>query len=78
MEAGVISQNYLLKRPPEPSTIKVLVDQAVMPSLIDAAAAVEQQIERIGCCARRAPLSSIGAAFGLALVASRVLRRRRR
>ena len=74
MEAVLISRSYLSKRPAPPSAVKVLVDQSVIPSLIDAAAAVEIQFERIAACARRTPLLGVAAAFGIGWTASRVLR----
>nr|WP_294505869.1 hypothetical protein [uncultured Rhodopila sp.] len=73
----MIGRNYLLKQPAAPSPVKVLVDQSVIPALIDAAAAVEVQIERFGGRARRAPVLCVGVAFGLGWAASRVLRFRR-
>jgi hypothetical protein len=74
----MIGPKYLLKKPAPPSPVKLLVDQSIIPSLIDAAAAVEQQIERIAVCARRAPMTSLGVAFGLGLLASQVFRTLRR
>ena len=74
METGVISRSYLLKRPPHPGPVKVLVDQSIIPAMIDAAATVELQIERIAARARRAPLLGVAAAFGVGWIASRMLR----
>ncbi len=74
METILITRNYLLKRPPPPSPVKVLVDQSVIPALIDAAASVEIQFERIAARARRAPLICVGVAFGIGWLASRALR----
>nr|WP_294527832.1 hypothetical protein [uncultured Rhodopila sp.] len=70
----MIGPNYLLKQPAPPSPVKVLVDQSVIPALIDAAAAVEVQIERFGGRARRAPMMCVGVAFGIGWAASRILR----
>jgi hypothetical protein len=75
MEAVLISRNYLLKRPSPPSAVKVMVDQSVIPAMIDAAAAVEMQFERIAVVARRAPLIGVAVAFGAGLLASRIVRR---
>jgi hypothetical protein len=74
MEAAMISRNYLLKQPASPSPVKILVDQSVIPALIDAAAAVEVLFERFGGRARRTPMTCVGVAFGLGWAASRVLR----
>jgi hypothetical protein len=70
----MVSRNYLLKQPAAPSPGKVFIDQAVIPALIDAAAAVEQQLERVATGVRNAPILGMGVACGVGWLASRAAR----
>jgi hypothetical protein len=61
----MVTQAYLLHRPPPPSNPKRFLDQQVIPALIDAAAAVEAQIETAANTTRRNPLLACGAMLAI-------------
>ncbi len=59
----MIGPRYLLHKPGGPATPKVILDQQVIPALIDAAGWVEGQAERFAGEVRRAPGPALGAVF---------------
>ena len=66
----MVGQRYLLAKPQPPSALKRQFDQEVLPAAINMAASVEAVVERIARHARRQPLATVGAAFGLAFTLS--------
>lgn len=75
----MVSQRYLLDKPPAPGAWKRWVDQAAIPAAIDLAGRCETVLEHGAVRARRAPLLALGAAFlaGAGLAAALTPPRRR-
>lgn len=68
----MVTKHYLLDQPKPPSALKVRFDQQVIPAAINAAGSVEAGLERVAQRARKQPLAALGAAFGLAFLATRL------
>lgn len=66
----MVQPSYLLRKPPRPSTAKILFDQRIVPGAINAAGAVEAGVERIVTFTSRSPMVALatsliaGAALG--------------
>ena len=74
----MVSRTYLLaKDGPPASPPKIFLDRTVVPALINAAGDVEAMLERIAARTRNAPIPAAAAAFGVGLLLSVVLMRRR-
>jgi hypothetical protein len=69
----MVSKAYLLEKPAAPSAGKLFLDQHLIPLMIDAAGAVEQELERVAGIARAAPLASLAAALGVGWILRTVL-----
>ena len=68
----MVDKSYMLSEPPGPSALKVKWDQQAIPLLIDAAGAVEVQLEKVSATVRRLPLTCLLVAAGVGLLAARV------
>lgn len=73
----MVSQSYVLEKPPPPSAAKVFFDQRVMPVAIDAAGAVEARVERLAGHARRQPIVAVSVAIGVGVLLSMLMGRAR-
>jgi hypothetical protein len=71
----MVSLAYLLK---PPSAIHRFVNQRALPVLIDAAGAVELQLEQVAIAARTAPLACLVVAAGAGYLARTLLGNRNR
>jgi hypothetical protein len=72
----MIEPGYLSRKPAPRSAPKRLLDQNVIPALIDAAGGVEAAIERWAIQVRHAPARSLGIALGAGALVSFLLARR--
>jgi hypothetical protein len=70
----MVSRGYLLKKPAPPSPVQAFVNQSVVPTLIDAAAAIEQRLERIACGVRCAPMFGLGMAVAMGWLTAQIFR----
>ena len=60
----MVSRNYLLKKGAGPSGLKVSLDQRTIPTVINAAGAVEGILELVAVQVRRKPIALLAAAVG--------------
>ncbi len=65
----MVSSDYMLKKPSRPSAPRLLLDQRVLPALIDLAGGVEARLERIAARTRLLPLTGLSAGLGIGLLA---------
>ena len=72
----MVDRDYLLSEPPPPSPLKVRWDQQAMPMLIDAAGAVEGQLEKVSATVRQAPITCMLIAAGFGFLAAQTGRPR--
>jgi hypothetical protein len=61
----MIDRRYVLEKPPAPPAWKRYLDLTVLPTLIDAAGALEGVVERVSVGGRVRPLTQIAVALGL-------------
>ena len=73
----MVSSAYLVDKPNGPSSAKVILDQMIIPALIDIAGDMEAMLERLSTRTRSAPGVALGTAFGLGVIVSLALRSRR-
>ena len=73
----MIKPDYLTHKPGGPSSPKRVLDQQIIPVLIDAAGGLEAIIERWSTRVRHAPAQSLGIALGASALISFLLSRRR-
>lgn len=73
----MVSSAYMLDKPKTKAPTAVFVDQRIVPALIDAAAAIEGLIERVGVRTRAAPSGPLAAAFCAGALLAAVSRSRR-
>jgi hypothetical protein len=73
----MIESEYLTQKAPPPSAPKRVLDQKVIPVLIDAAGGIEAVIERWAVRVRQSPGQSICVALGAGALVSFLLGRRR-
>jgi hypothetical protein len=66
----------LASKPKGPSTPPRRFNQNVLPPVIDTVARAEAVLERIAQRSRRAPLTALGIAFGIGVLASALRRSR--
>lgn len=74
----MVSSKYLLRDPGSPSTTKRVLDQRVIPLLIDSAGGVEVAFERVAVNIRRSPAVSMCIALGIGALLSFMVPGRRR
>ena len=74
---SMIKPDYLTLKAGPPSTPKRVLDQQVIPVLIDAAGGLEAVIERWASRVRQAPARSLGFALGASTLVGFLLARRR-
>ena len=72
----MVDRDYLLAQPPGPSALKVKWDQQAMPVLIDAAGAVEAQLDKLTSAVRRVPVTCVLIAAGIGFLAAQAGRAR--
>jgi hypothetical protein len=72
----MVDRGYLLHQPPPPPAWKRLLDQAVVPAIIDAAALLEAGAEQVARRARVRPLLAAALMLGLGWSAGRIAPRR--
>ncbi len=65
----MVDRRYLLEQPPAPTGLRAVVNQQVIPILVDAMGAVEVRLEVVATIVRRAPATSllVAAAIGALL-----------
>lgn len=72
----MVQAGYLLARKRAPSELRRFVNQQVIPTAIDGAAAMEAALEQLSVRTRRRPMTALGAAAGVGLVAGLLTGRR--
>jgi hypothetical protein len=73
----MVDRSYMVKKPPPPSAVTQFVHQRAFPVAIDAAAAMEQALNRAAIAARGRPLIALGLALGIGGVMALLATRRR-
>jgi hypothetical protein len=68
----MVGREYLLQRKPPPRSVKLAVDQVLIPAAIDTAAQLEALAEIVATTARRWPWRVVGGAFALGWAAGRL------
>jgi len=71
----MIKPRYLTHKPAPPAAPKRILDQVIVPALIDTAGALETAVERWAVRVRQSPGPSLGIAIGAGLLLSRLLAR---
>lgn len=71
----MVSKSYMLEKKPGPSSLRVFIDQQVIPVGINMAGAVEGVLERVSVRTRQQPATAVGAALTTAMLLSMLSRR---
>jgi hypothetical protein len=66
----MVSENYLVKYSPAPSTVRRFFNQQIVPGAIDTVACLESGVERIAQGTRRQPVIMLGVAMGAGFLVS--------
>ena len=74
----MVDRSYMLARPAPPSALKRFVNQAAIPAAIDAVAAMESGLERLGQSTRQRPWAALSLAAGGGCMIAALLRQRHR
>jgi hypothetical protein len=73
----MVAPSYMLEKPAPPGRARTLLNQVAVPALIDIAAKLEEQAERLAVRTRASPVATLGWAIGVGYALSVVFPRRK-
>ena len=68
----MVDRRYLLEQPPAPTGLRAVINQRVVPALVDIAGAVEVRLETVAETIRRKPAKSLLLAVGVGCLLARM------